>query len=168
MTGSWLIGETSAVDSYGQQQTTLSQKRFKHKSWSGGQKSDLMQKSFAFKKWDSHYSSLGSKKSDISTADTKDKKRFESEMVEFDTKEMDISKWDGRMADLEREAQVSTDSTMKKLEDRRMYQELMQESETYAETGETLSLRDINRFQFRQNRSDSAVPVSEAGVDGGS
>lgn len=168
MTGSWLIGETSAVDAYSQQETGLSQKRFKQKSWTGGQKSDLLQKSFPFKQWDSHYSSLGSKKSGISLSESKDKKLFESKMVEFDTKEMDVSKWDGRMADLEREAQVSTDATMKKLEDKRMYEMLMQESKSYAETGETLSLRDINRFQFRQNRSDSAVPVSEAGVSGGS
>ena len=44
----------------------------------------------------------------------------------------------------------------------------MQDSKSYAEIGEPLSLRDINRFQFRQNRSDGAVPVSEAGVGGGS
>jgi hypothetical protein len=42
---------------------------------------------------------------------------------------------------------------------------MLQESKSFAETGETLSLRDINRFQFRQNRSDTAVPVRAAGGD---
>jgi hypothetical protein len=40
---------------------------------------------------------------------------------------------------------------------------MLQESKSFAETGETLSLRDINRFQFRKNRSDTAVPVRAAG-----
>lgn len=163
MTGAYLRGETSAVDAYSKLETTLSQKRFQQKSWSGGQKSDLMQKSFPFKQWESHYSSLGSKKSSISLTEAKDKKRFESEIVEFDTKEMDISKWDGRLADLESQAQISTNKTMKRIEDKRMYESVMQQSESYAETGKTLSLRDLNRFQFRQNRSAGAVPVSDAG-----
>ena len=168
MTGTWLYSETSAVDAYNKQETSLSQKRFEQKSWSGGQRSELMQKSFPFKQWDSHYSSLGSKKSNISMTESKDKKRFKSEIVEFDKKEMNLSKWDGRMADLESQAQISTDKTAKRMADKRMYEAIMQNSKSYAETGETLSLRDINRFQFRQNRSDGAVPVGEAGVGGGS
>jgi hypothetical protein len=167
MTGAWLRGETSAVDAYHKQATDVSQKRFDKKSWSNGQQSDLMQKSFPFKQWDTHYSSLGSKKSNISLTESKEKKRFKSEMVEFDTTEMDISKWDGQLADLERQAQVSTDKTARKIADRRIYESVMQKSKSFAETGEILSLRDINRYQFRSNRSDSAVPVREAGVGGG-
>ena len=81
---------------------------------------------------------------------------------------MDISKWNGRLAKLEDKAQISTDKTSKQIEDKRMYETMMQTSKNYSETGETLSLRDINRFQFRQNRSNASVPVSEAGVDAGS
>ena len=168
MIGTWLRGETSAVDAYSKQETNLSQKRFQQKSWSGNQQSDLMGKSFPFKQWNSHYSSLGSKKSNISLTETKEKKRFESEMMEFPTKEMDVSRWNGQLADLERQAQVSTDKTAKKIADRRAYESVMQQSKSYADTGETLSLRDINRFQFRQNRSKGAVPVSDAGVGGDS
>jgi hypothetical protein len=162
-TSACLRGEISVVDTYEKQEKNLSQKRFEQKFWSGNQKSDLMQKSFPFKQWDSHYSSLGSKKSNISLTESKDKKRFKSEIVEFDTKTMDISKWDGRMAELERQAQISTNSTLKEIENKRMYTRMLQESKSFAETGETLSLRDINRFQFRKNRSDTAVPVRAAG-----
>jgi len=158
-----LRGENSAVDAYDKQEKKLSQKRFEPKSWSGNKKSSLMQKSFPFKQWDSHYCSLGLEKSNISLTETKDKKRFNSETVEFDTKSMDISKWNGRLAELERQAQISTSSTAKKIEDKRMYERMLQESESYEEIGETLSLREINRFQFRQNRSDAAVPVRAAG-----
>ena len=165
MTGAWLCGEDSAVDRYSQQATDVSQKRFKQKSWSGGKQSAIMQKSFPFKQWDSHYSSLGSKRSNISTKETKDKELFKADTVEFSKKDMmNISKWDGRLAKLEDRAQVSTGKTLGQLEDKRMYESLMQSSKNYSDTGKTLSLRDINRFQFRQNRSSASVPVSEAGV----
>lgn len=164
MTGAYLRGEiTTGIDTYGQQETNLSQKRFKQKFWSNNQQSDLMQKSFPFKQWDSHYSSLGSKRSNISLSETKEKKRFEAEMVEFSTKEMDLLRWNGRMADLERQALISTDKTARKIEEKRIYDMVTQNSKHFAESGETLSLRDINRFQFRQNRSDDAVPVRKAG-----
>ena len=168
MTVVCLRGEISAVDAYNKQEENLSQQRFEQKSWSGNQKSDLMQESFPFKQWDSHYSSLGSKKSNISLTESKDKQRFKSEIVEFDTKSMDISKWNGRLADLERQAQISTNSTVKKIENKRMYDRMLNKSKSFAQTGETLSLREINRFQFRQNRADTAVPVRAAGGEDGS
>ena len=159
-----VCGETSVLDAYEKQASKVSQKRFEQKSWSHNQQSDLMDKSFPFQKWDSHYSSLGSKRAGISTSDSKEKERFKTKVVEFKTKEMDLSRWDGRMAELERQAQISTDQTSKRIQDKRLYQAVMQQSDNFAETGETLSLRDINRFQFRQNRSDSPVPVQEAGI----
>jgi hypothetical protein len=169
MTSAWLRGELlSGLDSYTNKASDVSQKRFEQKTWSNNQKSNLMDKAFPFKQWDTHYSSLGSKRSNISTEQSEDKKRFETEMVEFPTKEMDISRWNGRMADLERQALISTDTTVKRIEDKRIYDMMMEKSKNYADTAETLSLRDINRFQFRQNRSDGAVPVRAAGVGGGS
>ena len=168
MTGAWLHGEALGMGAYNKEASGVSQKRFEQKSWSGGQQSDLMQKSFAFKKWDSHYSSLGSKRSNVSTNETKEKVRFEADIMEFPQKEMDLSKWNGRLAKLEDKAQISTGKISKQIEDKRMYKTMMQTSKNYAETGETLSLRDLNRFQIRQNRPDSSVPMSEAGVDPGS
>ncbi|CAA6690585.1 MULTISPECIES: hypothetical protein [unclassified Lentimonas] len=164
MAGTWLHGDAFGVDSLGKQATGVSQKRFEQKSWSGGQQSDLMKKSFPFKQYDSHYSALGSKRSNISMKETKDKERFKAEMMEFPEKKMDISKWNGRLAQLEDQAQISTGTTSKQIEDKRMYESMMQTSKNYAETGKILSLRDVNRFQFRQNRSSSAVPVTAAGV----
>ena len=42
---------------------------------------------------------------------------------------------------------------------------MLQQAENYKDTGETLSLRDINRFQFRKNRSKDDVPVTKVGSD---
>lgn len=84
--GTCLRAEILAVNTYNKRATNLSKKQFKHKIWTNNQKSDLMQKSFAFKQWDSHYSSLGSKKSSIIVKESKDKKHFKTNLVKFSTK----------------------------------------------------------------------------------
>ena len=165
--GTWLCGETGVVDAYGEQASELSQKRFEQKSWSQNKQSDLTEKSFEFKEWDLFYSPVGSKRAGISTSDSKEKKRYKTAILEFESKEMDISRWSGRLAELERQAQISTDMTLKRIDEKRLYQAAMQQADHYSETGGTLSLRDINRFQFRRNHSDSAVPVQEAGISDG-
>ncbi len=43
---------------------------------------------------------------------------------------------------------------------------MMQDAPHYREMKEELSLRDLNRFQFRRNRTDDGVPVKKAGSDG--
>lgn len=167
LSASLLSAQSTAVDSYEQKATDVSQKRFEQKAWSNTKQSGLKDKAFPFKQWDSHYSGLGSKKSAISTKDSKDKERYKTDMMQFPTKERDISRLNGRLADLERQAQVSTTDTTQRIENKRIYESVMKESDNYADVGELLSLRDINRFQFRQNRSDGAVPVKEAGAGAG-
>lgn len=164
--GNHVHGEEKVIGAYQKKAFDVSKKRFEQKRWSDNKKSDLMQKSFAFKHWDSHYSSLGSKKSDILSREAKKKKIFQSETVEFSKKEIDISNLNGGLADLERRAQISTDTVVREIEDKRIYNMMLQDSKKYSDTGEKLSLRDINRFQFRQNRSDDSVPVQQAGVSG--
>jgi hypothetical protein len=166
VTGTCLCAERSAVDAYSKQATRLSQQRLKKKSWTGGQQSDLMQQSFPFKQWKSHYSSLGSRRSNISVVESQKKRHFDAEKVKFSTKTMDTSRWNRRIADLERQALIHTDQGMQKIQDRRIYNMITHNSKNFANSGETLSLRDINRFQFRQNRSDAAVPVTQAGSEG--
>ena len=166
-----LQGETSTVkldvDSYKKQEEGLSQKRFNQKEWSSGQQSDLTQKTFAFEHWNKNYTSLGSKKWDYSSDKASDRKRFKSDKANFfqKNKDIDFSEWQGYLASLESRAQVSTDTTARIIQDKRTYERMLQQAENFKDTGETLSLRDINRFQFRSNRSDDDVPVTQAGSE---
>lgn len=158
-----LQGQTSAVDSYKEQEKELSGKRFKQKEWSSGQRSDLTEKAFSFKHWNKHYSSLGSRKWGYSVENTKDKKHFKTGMVEFSNKDFELAEWQGYLANLESRARINTDMAVRMIQDKRMYERMLQQAENFKDTGETLSLRDINRFQFRKNRPDSDVPVTKAG-----
>jgi hypothetical protein len=158
-----LNAESSVVETYKKQEKQLSKKRFEQKKWSGGQQSDLTQKAFPFKHWNKNYSSMGSKKWDYSLEKTSDKKRFKTGMVEFSTKDIKISEWQGYLANLESRAQISTDTTARIIQDKRTYEMMLQQANNYKDTGETVSLRDINRFQFRKNRSDGDVPATKAG-----
>lgn len=158
-----LNGETPVVESYRKKEDEFSKKRFEQKQWSGTKKSDLGQKTFPLKQWDKHYSSLGSKKWDSSVKKVSEKQRFKSDKIEFPAKDIELSEWDGYLADLESRAQISTDQTARVIQDKRVYEMMLQQTENYKETGETLSLRDINRFQFRKNRPEGDVPVAQAG-----
>lgn len=168
-TGRCLQGETSevkqVVESYQRQERELSQKRFKQEKWSGNQRSDLDGKTIRFKNWDKNYSSLGSKKWDYSVEKARNKKPFKAETVDLfkNNKEIELSDWEGYMANLESRARISTDTTARLTQDKRIHEMMLQQAENYKDTGETLSLRDINRFQFRKNRSDGDVPVTKAG-----
>lgn len=159
-----LSAEPPLVDAVKTEATGVSQKRFTQKMWGNKEKSGLMDKSFPFKQWDSHYSSLGSKRSGISVSEGESKKEFKTQTKEFPMKDIEISKWGNRMADLEKDARISTDDSAKKIADQRLYGAMLQDTQQYEEMGKELSLRDINRYQFRKNHSPGAVPVSGAGT----
>lgn len=160
-----LNGETAVVEVYKQQEKELSKRRFEQEKWSGGQQSDLTRETFSFEHWNKHYSSLGSKKWDSSVEKTSEKKRFKTETADFfkKNKKIEFSEWQHYLVDLESKAQISTDKTARIIQDRRIYAMMLQQAENYKDTGELLSLREINRFQFRKNRSDNDVPTTKAG-----
>jgi hypothetical protein len=117
------------------------------------------------KAWDSHFSSLGSKRAPI-TMDGKEKQIFETKMKTYGSKEYSMSSWNERVKDLHKDAQLIEDAdTLKKASDQRMYQMMMQDTQQYADMAEEMSLRDLNKFQFRNNRSDGPVPVQRAGSE---
>lgn len=165
----YLQGETSTVkpvvDSYKKQEKTLSQKRFEQKKWSKGQQSDLTEKILSFEHWNKHYSSLGSKKWNSKSEKISEKKRFNISRSNFFKKNraIEFSEWQGYLASLESQAQIGTDTIARITQNKRIYEKMLQQAENYNETGEQLSLRDINRFQFRKNRSKDDVPTTKAG-----
>jgi hypothetical protein len=156
--------EASVVEAYREEASDLTQKRIEQKTWSGKQQSDFMQRSFPLQQWDLYYSSLGTQKSSIMLEETTSKKRFDSEIITFPSKQRTRSNWNSRLAGLEHQAQIRTDRTVQQIEEKRIYHMILQQSLHYSDTGETLSLREMNRFQFRKNHSDAAVPVQKAGI----
>jgi hypothetical protein len=124
-----------------------------------------LHKTFPITQWDKHYSSLGAKRSTLSLKETKGKKLFKTETKTYPTKSYEMSEWNARLATLQKKARISTDDSVQEIADKKLYEMMLQDAEKYAELGAELSLRDLNRFQFRHNRSDGEVPVEQVGAD---
>ena len=134
----------------------VSEKRYERSVWSGGnQTSDIQSKRFALTNYDKHFSSLGRKRAPIDLSEDRDKELFRTPDVKtFDKKKIEFSEWNERMARLQQEARISTDAKVQGLIDKRSYQMMMQDTpQAYADLAEELSMRELNRFAFRRNRS---------------
>ena len=147
----------------GKQATSISQKRVAISKWDEQPGSTLTRKTFPIKEWGKHYSSLGSQRASFGTDKTVERKVYEKKTKEFPVKEVEISRWNERMADLQKKARVGTDERVKDIEEKRVYGLMMQDAKQYKDLGRKLSLRDINRYQFRSNRQADGVPVQRAG-----
>lgn len=153
----------TGVGGLSKQQQEISQKRVEHKTWGGNEQSDLMSKTFPMQSWGKHFSSLGSKRAPISTDNARDKKMFKTQRKEYSVKSYELSDWNARIAELHEKAGISTDDRARKIADQQMYQMAHQGTvQRFNEMREELSLRDINRYQFRHNRPDGDVPVQTA------
>ena len=115
------------------------------------------------KNYDMHFSSLGAKRAPIDLSEGREKQLYKSpEVKSFDKRAIEFSTWSQQMARLEQEARISTDSRVQSLLDRDHYQMMMQDTpKAYAEIADELSMRDLNRFAFRRNRS-SEMPDTAA------
>lgn len=147
----------------------VSEKRVEPKAWNGStQNSQLLQKTFPMTEWDKHFSSLGSKRSPIDLAESKEKSLFKTKTKTYPEKEYEMSRWNERMKDLQQEARLVSEpdtGTLKKATDEKLYSMVLQDTQKYADMAEELSLRDLNKFQFRRNHSDGDVPVQKAGSE---
>ncbi|MGJ8639804.1 MAG: hypothetical protein ACSHYA_10455 [Opitutaceae bacterium] len=138
-------------------------KKVEKKLWGTKQNTGLMNKTFPIGQWDKHFSSVGSKRSPINDKDAKDKKIFKTDKKEFPIKEFDMASWNQKLSDLQKNAQISTDSTARDIAERQLYYMMLQDTRKYEEMGVELSLSDINKYQFRRNRSSGEVPVEKVG-----
>lgn len=160
-----IAGPNHSLGFAGKRADSISDKTVEKQQWTNRASSDLMEKSFPIQEWDKHYSSLGSKRSLINPSKTKDKAIFKTKTKEFERKELEIFRWNEKMKDLHKDAQLIKDAgDIDKASDQQTYQMLLQDAQPYEDLAEELSLRDINKFQFRRNHSDGAVPVQPAGV----
>ena len=151
-----------SIDMVGKQATSISKKRVELNKWDGQPNSTISRKTFPIKEWGKHYSSLGGKRSNLGARKIKKRKIYETKTKEYPVKQLELARWNDRIANLQKRAQVATDDRVKDIEERRIYGVMLQNAQPYGDMRETLSLRDINRYQFRRNRQADGVPVQKA------
>ena len=158
-----LWGDVSMYNKLEQDATSISKKRLPLQLW-GGHHTKLERKTFPITEWSQHYSSFGRPKSLISTKQTLKKKTYESNKLSFSINEKKLAQLSGRLALLKTQARMSTDDRYDAIDNHRVYAMMLQGAQQYGEMREKLSLRELNRFQFRRNRQADGVPVEKAGT----
>lgn len=151
------------------QRSPAGEQRVPKQSWQGGSRISPKEKSFELKTWEKHFSPWGSKRSEVGGQKNKlsqkkfPKRSFESGQKKF---KKSMATIDQNLEDLYREAGIDLSEQARLVENRQLYQRVLQDTKQRFEAlKEELSLRDINRFQFRRNRTDDGVPVQAAGQD---
>ena len=158
-----VYANTRTVDFAGRKADKVQEQRFDTKLWSQPKRSSLQGKSFKIEEWEKHYSPVGTKRAPITASESREKNRFSTKMIERKSVNLEMSRWNERMARLHQQAGISVDDKARIAADRKLYHMMLQDTQAYADLGEELSLRQLNRFQFRRNRSDGEVPVQGAG-----
>lgn len=138
--------------------------RFDKSMWTTSESNSLLQQSFPIKNWDKHFSSVGSKRAPLSVSDDKEKEIFRTNKVERKEFATEMSRWNEQVADLHKKAGIKMDDRARLVADQQLYYMMLQDAKPYHEMGVKLSLRDLNRFQFRRNRTADGVPVERAGA----
>ena len=160
---SFLHAQTQALGLAGRRAATVEDKRVDKQMWTQPQSNSMMNKRFRIEHWDKHFSSVGSKRAPVSLQEGKEKAIFETRKLDRKEIDFDMSRWNERMADLHKKAGIDTDEKAQLLADRQLYHMMLQDTRQFEDMGGELSLRDLNRYQFRRNRSDGEVPVEQAG-----
>jgi hypothetical protein len=142
---------------------SLQNKRFEKKKWGGSQSSKVSDKRFPIKEWNKHFSSVGGKRAPISMEANREKTMFKTKTLDQKKVDFGMSRWNQDMAELHDRAGIEIDDRARLAGKQALYSQMMQDAKFYGDTGEVLSMRDINRYQFRRNRSDEAPPVERAG-----
>lgn len=144
---------------------TVEEKRFSKHMWSQPKTNFLTNKRFAFEHWNKHFSSLGSKRAPIKLTEKREKIEFTTNLIDREEVNYDMSRWNQRMADLHQNAGIHMDDRAQLVVNSKLYHMLLQDRKKFGDLGKEVSLRDINRYQFRRNRSDEDIPVNKAGSD---
>ncbi|MEO0509534.1 MAG: hypothetical protein AAF065_06720 [Verrucomicrobiota bacterium] len=143
----------------------MQQKRVEKKVWSKPGPSNFQGKSFPIQEWNKYYSSIGTKRAPIAINEKKEKQVYKTDLIKRKEFATEMSRWNKDLADLHKKAGISMDDRAKIAADHKLYQMMLQDSQVYSELRKEVSLRDLNRFQFRRNRSDGELPIKKAGSD---
>ena len=160
---SFLEANPSIVSFVGKRATSVEGQRVEKKLWAQPDNNFLMNKTFPIEQWDKHFSSLGSKRAPISLTENKDKQLFKTRMLKQRMVRFEMSQWNEKLSDLHEKAGIEMDDKARLIADQKFYYMMLQDSKKYSDMGVEVSLRELNRYQFRRNRSDSDIPVERAG-----
>ena len=160
---SFLEANQSSVSFVGKRATSVEGQRLEKKLWAQPRTNFLMNKTFPIEQWDKHFTSLGSKRAPISLAENKDKQLFKTKKLKQKTVRFEMSQWNEQLSDLHKKAGIEMDEKTRLIADIRFYYMMLQDSKKFSDMADELSLRELNRYQFRRNRSDSEIPVEKAG-----
>jgi hypothetical protein len=135
--------------------------------WQGGSHIRPQEKSFELKAWEKHFSPLGGKRSAVGGQKSEwAQKKFPKRSFELGQKKFKklMANIDQNLEDLYRDAGLELTKQARLVKNRQLYQMSLEDGkQPFEAPKEELSLRDINRFQFRRNRTDDGVPVQAAG-----
>ena len=143
----------------------VEEKRFAKHMWPQTHTNSLINKRFAFEHWSKHFSPLGSKRAPIKLTEKSEKIEFTTKLIDREEVKYDMSRWNQQMADLHRNAGIEMDNQAQLAFNSKLYHMLLQDRKKFGDLGKEVSLRDINRYQFRRNRSDGDIPINKAGAD---
>ncbi len=164
-----LEAETPEVKSkLGDKVSSITEKRYKGTAWSGsGERSPIVQKTFHLKEYKKHYSSLGSVKVPTSFSEKVKRQTYRTpEVLVQERIPRKKSAWSGRLSRLSNTSRIKTDEQARLVSERKLYQAILQDTpQAYADIAEELSMKEINRFAFRKNRSKE-VPEATAAAAG--
>ena len=68
------------------------------------------------------------------------------------------------MIDLHINAGINLDDRAQLVVNQKLYHMLLQDRKKFGDLGKEVSLRDLNRYQFRRNRSDGDIPINKVGT----
>ena len=163
MSFSLLEANPRTVSLMGKRASSVEGQRVEKKIWVQSQTKIMMNKTFPIEQWDKHFSSIGSKRAPISLAEDKDKQLFKTKILDQKMVRFEMSQWNEQLSDLHKKAGIKMDDKARLVVDQKLYYMMLQDSQKYRDMAEDLSLRELNRYQFRRNRSDSDIPVEKAG-----
>ena len=161
---SFLEANPHTASFVGNRAASVEGQRFEKRLWAKPQTNIMMNKTFPIEQWDKHFSSLGSKRAPISLTEDKEKQLFKTKMFKHKMVRFEISQWNQQLSDLHKKAGIEMDDKTRLIADQKLYFMMLQDSKKYSGMADELSLRELNRYQFRRNRSDSDIPVEKAGT----
>ena len=160
---SFLEANPNTVSLVGKRATSIEGQRLEKKLLAQPRTNLLMNKTFPIEQWDKHFSSLGSKRAPISLTENKDKQLFKTTKLKQKTVRFEMSQWNEQLSDLHKKAGIEMDEKARLIADQKLYYMMLQDSKKYSDMADELSLRELNRYQFRRNRSDGDIPVEKVG-----
>jgi hypothetical protein len=88
----------------------------------------------------------------VSTQQTVARELYATQTLTFPVQQKALADMNGRLAALQQRAQMSIDDRLTAIEEQRVYAMMLQGTQQYGAMREKISLRELNRIQFRRNR----------------